>query len=517
MVQPKERHEQVRSDLRGVTAAADDEARRVSGRPVRTPWWFELAPVFLVAGVAGVVLLVGSRHYGYFFDEAYFVVAGRDHPAWGYFDQPPMVPMLARVMSMVAPDSLVALRLPVTLAAVGGIIVTGLIARELGGGRGAQAMAALGYAMSAAVVLCHWLATYSLDPLFWTVIVWLVVRWVRLHARGAADDRLLLAAGLVTALSLQTKFLVPALWVALAVGVLIFGPRRMLTRPMLWAGLAVAALATVPTLMWQARNGWPYTRMSDVVAAESPGVGKFLLDSATSAGIAFGLPLLLIGMVALFVDKRFRDYRFATAASVIVVVAFLLSSGRSNYVVGLYALPMAAGAVVVCSLRWRAVVRPLAAVAAVAGVALWITAVPVYPRSWAERIPDIPMVLTAKDFAAADTMMADLSAVVTDAYHQLPPEARGRTAIVAESYPFAAAVDIDRAHTGLPRAYSAHRGYYYFGHPDDDAVDILYLGSPTPLLAASFTEARPAIPDLATLYTGRKLSWDELWPQLRAQ
>ncbi|MFG1790297.1 glycosyltransferase family 39 protein [Nocardia sp. NPDC049149] len=475
------------------------------------------APVLAVAGIAGLALLIASRNYGYFFDEAYFVVAGRDHLAWGYFDQPALIPALAAAMNHLAPDSLTALRLPVTVAAAVGIVLTALLARELGGGRGAQVLAAIGYALSTAVVLCHWLATYSLDPVFWTAIVFLVVRWARLHAEGRPDDRLLLGAGLVTVLSLQTKFLVPALWVALVLCALVFRPRRLVGRPLLWVGGLVAALATVPNLIWQQQNSWPYTHMSEVVAAEFPGVGRFLWDSAAGAGLAVGLPLLLIGFPALLFGQRFRTYRFAGAALALVFLAYLVSSGRSYYTAGLYALPIAAGAVVVAGLSKHVVVRVLVAVALTAGLAMGAAAVPVYPRSWAERIPDTTAILTARAFIQSDTMIGDLSDAVAAAYNGLPAEQRSQTAILAESYPFAAAVDVNRGATGLPRAYSPHRAYYYFGAPPETATAVLFLGTPPPQLTAAFTDSEPVIPDLATLLTGRTVPWTVLWPQLRAQ
>lgn len=501
------------------TAAArsSDSADQPAAEPESPVPGVAWGPVLAVAGVVGLALLIASRNYGYFFDEAYFVVAGRDHLAWGYFDQPALVPALAAAIHHLAPDSLIMLRLPATVAAVAGTILTALIARELGGGRGAQVLASIGYALSSAVILCHWLATYSLDPAFWTAIVWLVIRWARLNAAGRPDDRLLLYAGLVTVFSLQTKFLVPALWVALVLGASVFGPRRLVTRPALWLGGAVAALATIPNLVWQHQNQWPYTHMSEVVAAEFPGPGRFLWDSASGAGLAVGLPLLLIGVPALLIGTRFRTYRFAGAALVLVFLAYLASSGRSYYACGLYALPIAAGGVVVASLARHIVLRTLIASALAIGIMMGVAAIPVYPRSWAERIPDTTLMLTAKAFTESDTLIGDLSDAVTAAYNGLPDELRARTAIVAESYPFAAAVDLHHESTGLPRAYSAHRAYYYFGVPPESATAVLYLGTPTPDLTAAFTSSEPVIPDLATLLIDRTVPWATLWPQLRAQ
>ncbi|WP_225726059.1 MULTISPECIES: glycosyltransferase family 39 protein [unclassified Nocardia] len=474
-------------------------------------------PILLVAGAVGTALLVASRDYGYFFDEAYFVVAGRDHLSWGYFDQPPLVPALAALMDRIAPGSLLVLRLPATMAAVGGMIGTALIAREFGGGRGAQSLAAFAYACSICVTLTHWLATYSMDPVCWVLLIWLIVRWTRLNAEGCADDRLLLYTGLITAVSLQIKYLVPALWVALFITALVFGPRRMLGRPALWLGAAVAVAATVPNLIWQQRNNWPYTHMSEVVAAEFPGLGRFLWDSAAGAGLAVGLPLVAVGLAALLLVPRWRPYRFVAAALILVFLGYLVMHGRSYYVCGLYAAPLAAGAVIVTGLCRRVSIRAVVATAVAAGTVLFVAAIPMYPRSVAERLPDTDVIMTARGFVQSDTVVGDFSDTVVAAYDSLPAEVKPHIAIVAESYPFAAIVDLYRGKTGLPRAYSPHRGYYYFGTPPETATAILYLGTPTPTLTAAFTSSETVTPDLATLLVGRKTPWTTLWPQLRAQ
>src|SRR2546430_6820162 len=114
-------------------------------------------PPFASRGVAGIaaavalLLLALSGRYGFHRDEMYFLAAGR-HLAWGYPDQPPLVPALARVVSAVAPGSLPALRLPSALAM--GLVAwtTALICRELGGARAAQVLSA-GTVAGSAVVL----------------------------------------------------------------------------------------------------------------------------------------------------------------------------------------------------------------------------------------------------------------------------------------------------------------------------------------------------------------------------
>lgn len=118
-------------------------------------------------------------------------------------------------MDAIAPDSPVALRIPAVLATAGGVVVAGLIARELGCDRRAQGFTAAAQATGVWTTLFgHWLTPYGLEPAQWLLMIWLLVRWVRLR-----DDRLLLALGAVAGIAALTKFQVLLLCVVLIVAV----------------------------------------------------------------------------------------------------------------------------------------------------------------------------------------------------------------------------------------------------------------------------------------------------------
>ncbi|MGH3915136.1 MAG: glycosyltransferase family 39 protein, partial [Pseudonocardiaceae bacterium] len=221
--------------------------------------------VLPIAAVVGVAHLAVSFGGGYWFDEAYMLAIGRNHLDWGSADQPPLTPLLAALMEWIAPGSIVALRLPAVLSTAAAVIVAALLARELGGDRRAQALTAGAQATALWVTLAgHWLTPYSLEPFQWLVLTWLLVRWLRLR-----DDRLLLALGVVAGIAAETKFPVLLLCAVLLLSVLVLGPRELLYRPMLWAGAGIGALIALPTLLWQAFNGWPQLRMGAVVASEA--------------------------------------------------------------------------------------------------------------------------------------------------------------------------------------------------------------------------------------------------------
>lgn len=89
------------------------------------------------------------------------------------------------------------MRLPVVLASTGSVLLAAATARELGGDARAQTLTALAQATGVwATLFGHWSTPYSLEPVQWPAIGWLLVRWVRLR-----DDRLLLALGVVVGIA----------------------------------------------------------------------------------------------------------------------------------------------------------------------------------------------------------------------------------------------------------------------------------------------------------------------------
>lgn len=477
--------------------------------------------MFAIAGAVGAVLLATSGRIGYFGDELYFLAAGKFHLDWGYADQPWLLPLIAGGMDALAPGSVVALRLPAVLVTVLGVVLTALIARELGGGSRAQTLAAGAYAISPQLLGSgHLLATSTIDPFLWTLTTWLVVRWVRLRS-----DRLLLAAGLVTAVAMQGKFLIVFFWLALGVVVLITGPRDLLRRPALWTGAVVTVLASVPTLLWQARNGWPYLDMQVVVAEQ---VNRFMGGpvalvplAVLFAGVLVGAFLACHGFWQLLRDREFAPYRFLGWTVLLITAIFVVTVGRYYYVAGLYGLLFAASAVRIERVRlarwWRWV--PTWPVYALSAALAVVVALPVRPVS----------TVTTTDFVASGSLgWPELADTVDAAYEKLPPATRRDVVVLAESYWQASALEVYGPERGLPSVYSPERGYWYTGRPSTGTDRVLYVGSDAGYLGRHFGEVNrvatvrlDARPDNVNqgvaiwLCRYPREPWPQLWPQLR--
>lgn len=484
------------------------------------------AGIAAIALVATAVLVFAASRYDYFGDELYFLAAGR-HPSFGYADQGPVLPMLARAMDTLAPGSFLMLRLPAVLLTVLAIVLTALIARELGGGRGPQLFAALAYATSPFLLLQgKLLTTNAVDTVLWVIITYLVVRWVRTRRDG-----LLFGAALITAIDMQVKWLIPFFWIALAVSALIFGPRELLRRPLLWAGALVVVLATAPCLIWQQHHGWPQLEMGRVISGEQGILGGWLMFvplTLLTAGY-LGAVLLVYGVWALLRNESLRPYRFLGATLLLLIVTFLLVGGRIYYAAGMFAVVMAAGAVGLAELSAnmtvavrRSLIGAGTALAAVAAVFVLLAT----PWRAADEIepPHSQADATINIGVYGEFGWPELTAAVLRAYDELPPEQRSGAVIITDTYWQASALEqFDRDR--LPPIYSPSRGYGYFGTPPDSASVVLAVAVNEAFLHWDFDQVEPVgkvdsrlgypgSTQGVTIWkcTGLRHPWAQVWP-----
>jgi len=158
----------------GTLGAMTTTGARAGPGLVRDP--LARVPVITAMVALLIVLAVLAPEYGYHRDELYFRMLP---PAWGYTDQPPLTPLLARAAIAVFGDSVVALRVVPLICAVASLPVLALITREVGGSRRAQALTAWGMAGATLTLqFGHLLLTASLDLVVWPAALLCAIRAV---------------------------------------------------------------------------------------------------------------------------------------------------------------------------------------------------------------------------------------------------------------------------------------------------------------------------------------------------
>ncbi|HEY0539938.1 MAG TPA: glycosyltransferase family 39 protein [Actinoallomurus sp.] len=478
-------------------------------------------PVAFVA--IGLVVLLGalSPRYGFHRDELYFLLAA-GHPAWGYVDQPPLTPLLAKGATALFGDSPAGLRVLATLACGVTVLMVALIARELDGGRRAQALAALSAAVSGFVLAVgHMVSTATFDLLGWLVIAWLALRLLR-----TGDGRWWLALGAAVGLAAENKYLVGLLVLALLAAVLVVGPRGVLRGRWLIAGVVVALVLAAPNLWWQATHGWPQLTVAGGISSDDGAENRVLF---VPMQIAFLSPLLvpvwIAGFLRLWRDPALRWARAVAPAYLFLCVLVPASGGKPYYALPLLLVLTAAGCEPLARWtrgRWRA--ATVIAAGVVAAVSSALIALPVLPA-------DSLSVVNAINAEQGEQIgWPELTSAVAAQWSAIPPAQRSRAVIFTENYGEAGAIARYGPRHALPRPYSGHMSNADWGPPPDAAngpvLVIRQSGDAT--IGRFFTGCREAgrvntgrdIDNQEqgahlTLCSGTTRPWSALWPDLR--
>ena len=231
------------------TQQPEREPAAASG-PSRPPW----PGIALIAAFAVAVEIAVSARYGYVRDELYFLSAGQ-HLAFGYVDQPPLTPLLARIAAALTGNTLVGLRILPALALAALVVMTAVMSRRLGAGRTGQLLAALAAATCAEYLgAMHELTTTTPDLVFWAVTLLLVMQLL-----ASQDRRWWVAIGGCAGVASEAKWNIGFLVAALAAGFVFTDARRLLRSRYLLIGGLIAAVLAAPdvVLAGDARLAWP--------------------------------------------------------------------------------------------------------------------------------------------------------------------------------------------------------------------------------------------------------------------
>jgi hypothetical protein len=473
--------------------------------------------------------------YGYFRDELYFIACSK-HLAWGYVDQPPLVAVAAWLSSPVDYE-LVALRILPILAAAGTVFVTVALTGELGGGRFARGLAGIATMLAPAYLLLgNTLTTTSFEPFSWTLVIYACIR------------RSWIALGFATAFAAYGKYSVFLLIAGVVAGFLLTLERRAV-RPLAIGAAAVTVLVLAPNLWWQTAHGWPIIEVLRGDAAHRPMLANGLtLEygnlAANARAFTFeqllytnpvAAPLWLAGLIAPFFLRSLRDLRFLTVAYAAAFVVAVSLAAKGYYIIGIYPSLFAVGAVAVeRAAPWlrAALVSAIVAV----GVAAMPLSLPILPVQTLVAYTKA-LRLTGQNGAPAHLIQpvfaeefgwGRLARDVAAVYYSLPNDVRQRTAVYADTYGDAGALDFFGPRFGLPPAISSQNNYYLWGTRGQSGdvlvavgatrIDILRKYYRSVVLAATSNEPYKWIVEgPAPIYLCRDpvAPLSDIWPHLR--
>ena len=507
-------------------------------------WW--LFPA-LIATIYFAVHLLTATRYGYFRDALYYLACS-EHLDWGYVDQPPLIALLGWIARHTLGTSLRALLVWPALAGCGRIVLTAAFARELGARRFGTALAAMLAATPIVwYVLDHQFAMNALEPLFWTGCGYALLRMI-----NTGSVRLWLLFGAIGGLGLQNKYSMVFFALALVAGLLLTPQRKLLFTPWLLAGGGVALLIFLPNLLWNIHHHWPFLELMHNIRASGRDIALPPLAFIKQQILMMSpqtFPFWFAGLLFYFFAREAKVYRAFGWAFVLTIGFFTTAHGKDYYSAPVYPLVLAAGGVVterfVFSSRFAS--RPRLRLVLECAAFVWLIAIklpllpvglPVLPidafLGLQQRLGLEPsrteysqMSATLPQYYSDEFGWPEMVAAVARVYHSLPAEEQAKTAIYANNYGEAGAIDFFGPRYGLPKVICTHQSYFLWGPRAYTGEIMILVGS------NDIAEARPhfaSVEPVAAIYNryampyenrpillarGLKGNLQQLWPRLK--
>lgn len=203
------------------------------------------------------------------------------------------------------------------------------MARELGGSRGAQLVAAaatLPFCMGAGALMEY----VSFDYLCWMLAAYFVVRVLK-----SDDPRWWLAIGGAIGVGMMAKYTMVFFAAGIVAGLLLTNTRRDLASMWLWMGAAVSLLIFLPNLIWQAQHHFVSLDFLRKIHERDVQIGRtkgFLPDQLGLTLLA--LPLWIAGLYFYLAVPAARRFRMLGWMYVVPVALFVIAQGRGYYLAG---------------------------------------------------------------------------------------------------------------------------------------------------------------------------------------
>ena len=451
----------------------------------------------------------------------YYVVAGQ-HPALGYVDQPPLTPLLSAASVALLGVSPTAVRLLPALEMALIVVLIALIARDLGGSRRAQVIAAITAALSGYLGAGHLDTTTDPDLLAWAIVLWLAVKLL-----AGGDRRLWPVLGVVTGIGLENKDTLLFLGAGLAVGLVLARRWDVVRSPWAWSAIGIALLLWAPNLAWQVANGWPQLTMAQAISSYADDNRAQFVPLLWLFSGPLLFPICAVGLAWILRAKAAAEWRAIGIGALVALVLVYVTGGKAYYVIGSVPVFMAAGAILAD--RWlarghfRLKAGSLLTAAALSGALIALLTLPVLSvatfaqSGLAAAVPD-----TANEIGWPQ-FVATVEGVVA----ALPADEQAHAVILTNDYSEASPLIL--LGSGLPPVYSGHNSYWSWGPPPADRTIVVHVGDWRP---TDYTDYFTGCQDVAhidnglgvqngeqgdavTVCTGLRAPWTVMWPALR--
>ncbi len=187
------------------------------GKRIALSFRSDLGVLVLVAAARLLLHLATNGQYGFHRDELQTLDDAR-HLDWGFVAYPPITPLIGRLELILFGTSLIGFRVFSAVAVSMIMVLAGLIAKELGGSRHIQLLAAVAAGISPISLVQGAVLQYvSFDYLWGVTVAYLLVRLLKLE-----DPRWWVPIGAILGIGMETRYTMGFLALGVAGSVLAF-------------------------------------------------------------------------------------------------------------------------------------------------------------------------------------------------------------------------------------------------------------------------------------------------------
>ncbi|HSG82508.1 MAG TPA: glycosyltransferase family 39 protein [Gemmatimonadota bacterium] len=420
-----------------------------------------------------------------FHRDAFLYMAMGEHLRLFAMDFPPFIAIVSRVTRGILGDSLFAIRLVPALFSTALVLIAALSARELGGGRFAQGLAALAVVANVLFLRSgNLFQPVVMDQFWWTLALFALLKLARTE-----EPRWWIVFGLSCGLGLLTKFSMLIFGFAAFLALLATTARRSFLTRWPWIAAGIAVLIGSPSFIGQTRLGWPlFDQMGDLQSAQLARVSplQFILDQPL---MGLGFFVAILGIAALAFAPAWKRYRTVGWTALFAFLTLLVLRGKSYYIGPIYPVMYGAGAVIIEGIRrprWGAITRwgTVALLAGYAIITLPLGLPFLAPPTMERYLAWLNMEgATETNVGAQERLPQDYADMlnwreqveeVAKVYHSLPAGDRERAVILASNYGEAGAIDFYGPRYDIPKARAFVGSYWFFG-PGDLPGEVIIL------------------------------------------
>lgn len=507
--------------------------------------WFLTGPivVWYIAGSVTLLQLLTANRYGYFGDEFYHMACG-EHMAWGYVDQPPLIALFAWITRHLFGTSVFSIRLFPAVAGLLTVWLTGLIVRELGGGRFAQGLAALCSACAGIYLILDHLFTMNVfEPLFWMGCAYVVIRIIK-----TGNQKLWLWFGVLAGIGLENKYSIAVFGFGVVVGLLLTGERKAFASRWIWIGGVIAFLIFMPNLIWNVQHNFPFLELMRNIresGRDLPFTPLGYIRAQILMMTPVTSPVWLLGALYFFFFQRGAPFRVLGWAFIGVLVTFIALHGKDYYAAPVYPMMFAGGAIAleqISTTKKLGWLKPASVTLVLLGTLAFLPLfVPVLsPEGFLRYQAKLPFKVQPDEKSMLQEPMPhyysgcfgwqDLVRAVAEVYERVPAEDRADTSIYAGDFATAGAIDLLGPKFGLPKAISGHQSYWLWGPRNYSGNTMIVIGGTVDDARKYFTDVT-LVADLHNPYAGTAYGWAnktvllcrgkkfpslrEVWPRLK--